>query len=265
MKTKVLITVKTYPTLSSKYEESVCTAGITDHGKWVRIYPVTFRELPYANQYKKYDWIEIELKKNKSDFRPESYTPVKLDAEIKVIGHLGTASNWIERKSLILKNVKHNIKELIRESKDRTKLTSLAVFRPTEIINFHVTSIDSEWNKKKLAVLSQQNIFRSKIDSIKKLPFKFVYEFKDSNGVISNLMIEDWEIGELFWKMLNKYNGDKELALQDVKKKFWGDLSLTKDLYFFLGTSRLHHFKPKPFMIIGLFYPKKEESNLFDR
>ena len=33
-KTKVLITVKTYPTVSTKYDELVCTAGITESGEY---------------------------------------------------------------------------------------------------------------------------------------------------------------------------------------------------------------------------------------
>lgn len=42
---RVLITVKTYPTLSKKYGETVCTAGLREDGSWVRIYPVPFRQL----------------------------------------------------------------------------------------------------------------------------------------------------------------------------------------------------------------------------
>lgn len=42
--TKVLITVKTYPNLSTKYEELVCTAGFREDGTWIRIYPVQFRQ-----------------------------------------------------------------------------------------------------------------------------------------------------------------------------------------------------------------------------
>ena len=34
---KVFITVKTYPVPSDKYIETVCTAGITENHKWVRI------------------------------------------------------------------------------------------------------------------------------------------------------------------------------------------------------------------------------------
>ncbi|MGM0649689.1 MAG: hypothetical protein ACQES1_04170, partial [Bacteroidota bacterium] len=66
-KTKVLITVKTYPTISSKYDELVCTAGFKEDGTWVRIYPVPFRKRSYAEQYKKYDWIELDLVNNTSD------------------------------------------------------------------------------------------------------------------------------------------------------------------------------------------------------
>lgn len=40
--TKVLITVKTYPAISSKYDELVCTAGFREDGTWIRIYPIQF-------------------------------------------------------------------------------------------------------------------------------------------------------------------------------------------------------------------------------
>ena len=34
--TKVLITVKTYPAISNKYDELVCTAGFLEDGTWIR-------------------------------------------------------------------------------------------------------------------------------------------------------------------------------------------------------------------------------------
>jgi hypothetical protein len=60
--TRVLITVKTYPTLSEKYDELVCTAGFREDGSWIRIYPIPFRKLDYQNQYHKWQWINILLK-----------------------------------------------------------------------------------------------------------------------------------------------------------------------------------------------------------
>lgn len=77
--TKVLITIKTYPSLSEKYDELVCTAGFLEDGSMIRIYPVPFRKLDYEKQYKKYQWIEIDLEKRSSDFRPESLKPVDID------------------------------------------------------------------------------------------------------------------------------------------------------------------------------------------
>ena len=50
--TKILIAVKTYPTLSGKYDELVCTAGFKEDGSWIRIYPIPFRKLEHSSQYK---------------------------------------------------------------------------------------------------------------------------------------------------------------------------------------------------------------------
>lgn len=55
---RILVTVKTYPTLSRKYGETVCTAGVREDGSWVRIYPVPFRRLEEKQQYSKFDWLE---------------------------------------------------------------------------------------------------------------------------------------------------------------------------------------------------------------
>lgn len=91
---KVLIAVKTYPTLSVKYDELVCTAGFLEDGRWVRIYPIPFRKLEYDKQYKKYDWVEVDIERNKSDFRLESYKPRSIETAFKIIDHLGTEDNW---------------------------------------------------------------------------------------------------------------------------------------------------------------------------
>ena len=116
---KVLITVKTYPTISTKYDELVCTAGFLEDGTWIRIYPIPFRKKSYNEQYKKYDWIELDLVKNESDFRPESFRPKTLDTEIKIVGHLDTKNNWAERKKYCLNNVYTNLSCLIAELKTK--------------------------------------------------------------------------------------------------------------------------------------------------
>ena len=261
-KTKVLIAVKTYPTLSAKYDELVCTAGFREDGTWIRIYPLPFRKKAYHEQYKKYDWIELDLVKNESDFRPESFRPLSLESEINIIGHIDTKSDWEERKKFCLGKIYFNLAELIAEAKDRNICTSLAVFKPTEILDFRAESVEREWNKEKLAKLNQLNLFESTKDGnfevVQKLPYKFKYVLKDSQGKESSMMIEDWEIGQLYWNCLAHHAGNEKKALEDVRKKYFDDFAKTKDLYLFLGTTQAHHHVSlNPFIIIGTFHPKK--------
>lgn len=261
--TKVLITVKTYPTISGKYDELVCTAGFLEDGTWIRIYPVPFRKRAYAEQYKKYDWIELDLVKNTSDFRPESYRPKTLDTEIKVIGHIDTARNWEERKKYCLGKVYENLTELIAEAKNKEIGTSLAVFKPTEILDFYAEPVEREWNAKQKATLAQQNLFENKdeFEVVKKLPYRFKFRYLDNEGRESNMMIEDWETGQLFWRQLAKYDGNEQKAIEDVRKKYFDDFAKTKDLHFYLGTTQRHHnTAPNPFIIIGTFHPKIENQ-----
>lgn len=263
--TKVLIAVKTYPTLSNKYDELVCTAGFKEDGTWVRIYPIPFRKLDYDKQYSKYDWIEVELEKNTSDFRLESHKPKSIDSAFNIKHHLGTENSWRLRKEIVLQNVYTNLNELIAEAKDANKYTSLAVFKPKEILGFKIEKAEREWDKKKLAILKanaqQLNLFKNSenpFEVVQKLPYKFSYKFTSDDGIERTLMIEDWEIGALYWNSLKRHEGDELKACEDVKKKYFDDFAKTKDLYLFLGTTReFHLIAPNPFVIIGTFHPKK--------
>ena len=107
-KEKVLICVKTYPTLSGKYDELVCTAGVKKDGTWIRIYPVPFRKLNYSKQYAKWQWIELDLIRNNKDLRPESFRP-NLDHPISLLEKVDTSNNWAKRKEIVLRNVKTNM------------------------------------------------------------------------------------------------------------------------------------------------------------
>lgn len=267
--TKVLVVVKTYPTLSAKYDELVCTAGFRKDGTWIRIYPIPFRKKSYNEQYKKYDWIELDLVKNTSDFRPESYRPKTIDTEIKVVGHIEPDKNWEARKQIVLGKIYYNLTGLTTEAKDKKIGTSLAVFKPTEILDFEIKKVKREWDKDKLAKLQQLNIFENatagKFEVVKKLPYKFSYLLKDNQGKESRMMVEDWEIGQLYWNCLVRHEGNEAKAVADVKAKYFNDFAKTKDLHLFLGTTQVYHFvAPNPFIIIGTFHPKLQtQTKLF--
>lgn len=270
--TKVLITVKTYPTLSSKYDELVCTAGFLEDGSWIRIYPIPFRKLEYEIQYKKYDWIEIDLERYSRDFRLESFRPQNIDKGFSIINHLDTSDHWRERKDTVLRNVYTNMTTLIEHSKDIDKYTSLATLKPKRIIDFKIEKTERQWDSKKLAVLkakdNQLNLFKNSenpFEVVDKLPYKFSYKFTSDDNIERTLMIEDWEIGALYWRSLKRHEGNEYKACEDVKKKYFDDFAKTKDLYLFLGTTReFHLIAPNPFVIIGTFHPTiKAQLSLF--
>ena len=254
--TKVLISVKTYPTLSEKYDELVCTAGFLEDGSWIRIYPVPFRKLDYCNQYRKWQWIELDLIKNSKDFRKESFRPANIDDGINMLDVLGTDNNWSKRKSIVLKDVKTNMTQLINEARNPEIGTSLAVLKPVEVIDFIYEPCDRDWNTEKLAAIYHHNT------QLKLFAENFSYVFTTEDGKKRTLMIEDWELGALFWKALKMANGNENIACQKVKEKYFDYMVKQRDLYFFLGTTlRFHSVGHNPFIIIGTFYPPKEKES----
>jgi len=270
--TKVLITVKTYPTLSEKYDELVCTAGFREDGSWVRIFPVPFRKLDYQNRYEKWHWIEMDLVKNMSDYRPESCRPTDLDKEIRILDKVETGAkrDWTERKNITLECVYTNMSDLIAEAKNSKTNTSLAVLKPNEVLDFIWEPCEREWDKKKLDAVyanqAQGSLFdleatKQFFKVVKKLPYKFSYIFTTEDGIERKLMIEDWELGMLYWNCLSKTNGNEQEACKKVKEKYFEYMWHQRDLYFFMGTTKqFHNVAPNPFIIIGTFYPPKIDT-----
>lgn len=263
-KARVLITVKTYPLPSRSYTELVCTAGLLNGGKWIRIYPVSFRFLQDGERYPKYSWIEVDLARNTRDFRPESYRPkLGVDERITVLDKIGTANDWAARRSYALKETFTSMNALIAQAKDSNIRKSLATLKPAKIVDFVIEEDEREWKQEWQDQLKQLNMFElpnqhgaKKV--VKKLPYKFSYRFfSDGDKEPRKMMIEDWEIGALFWNCLYRTDGDELAALELVKQKYLGEFA-EKDLYFFVGTTlKFHHVAPNPFVIIGIFYPPK--------
>jgi hypothetical protein len=249
-KTKVLISVTTYPLPSSSYDELVCTAGVLENGEWIRIYPVPLSfliDLKDSGKLNnvKYTWVELELSRRTDDLRPESHSPKHRDfRDLLVLERLDTRSNWLLRKQACLKKVYTNMTQLIEDSK-KPKYVSLATFKPSSIIRLEWKEDEREWKDTWKEIRKQRDLFAPDKDPevlIPKLPYKFSYVFKDDTGKERRLMIEDWEIGALYWNCLKQAEGDEAVALQ----KLW------------------HTRAKNPFIIIGVFYPKLElQTSLF--
>ena len=266
---KVLITVTTYPLPSRSYDELVCTAGILENGDWIRIYPVP---LSFLTDLKgsgklnnvKYTWIELELKKRADDFRPESYSPKHYDfRDLKLHARFDTKNNWQLRKEYCLSNIYTNKAKLLTDS-TAPKNVSMVTFKPTKILGLDIEEEKNrEWKDEWKELRKQGDLFDQDKNPeilIPKLPYKFFYRFLDDEGVESRLMIEDWEIGALYWNCLKRADKDEKVALEKVRLKYETKFLKEKDIYLFLGTTREWHMRraKNPFVIIGVFYPKKE-------
>jgi len=256
-KLKVLITVKTYPIPSSKYDELVCTAGVTEAGEFIRLYPINFRDLDYTKKYRKYQWIEVFAEKHEGrDKRKESYLP---DCDsIKILGDPipTNKGDWSERAKFALAKKSISMEQLYE--KQNLDHTSLGIFKPKNVHDLIISPDDSEWPPKFLNALKQQRFFENRQNTFvppRKVPFKFHYHFEcDDTRCNKNhkMMIEDWEVGALFWKMVD--NGDSyEEASKKVRDKFLNELcGSDKDTHFYVGTILGY----QTWVIIGVFYPK---------
>lgn len=273
---KLLLTVAAYPLPSRSYDELVCTAGITEEGTWIRLYPVPLSfltDLKGSGQIKiiKYNWIELDLHKRTDDFRPESHSPVDYKfSDLKILGRIDTKRNWQGRKQYCLKNVYTNLEQLLNDSRD-PKNISLATFKPAEIVSFDIEPDERDWKPLWKDIRKQMDMFsetegKKPEEIIPKVPYKFYYVFTDDAGQKSRLMIEDWEIGALYWNCLRNAEGNENVAVQKVREKYFDDFVMTKDLYLFLGTTMQWHRRraTNPFVIVGVFYPKKEEQTTLD-
>lgn len=249
---KILIATKTYPSISQKYRETVCTAGVLldDENfplQWIRIYPVRFRYLDFDKKYPRWSIISANIEENDKDFRSESY---RIDNDsIKIIRKIDTSNNWDERKRIVLFNQFQNIDEI------KNNNLSLGIIKPKAIESSYVEKTEREWPPRQQAILDQIDLFEPSVD-LEKIPYKFGYKFTEENqGKSRRYSISDWEILQLYRNCRNnsqkstQEEKEKE-AIKKVRQKL--DELSQRDLYFIVGNLKNH---PQNFMIIGIFYP----------
>ncbi len=253
---RILITVKTYPLLSTRYTETVCTAGLREDGSWVRLYPVAYRHLDKAQRFRKYQWVEADILRDTRDPRPESH---RLASIIIPLDVLDTCKAWQERKSIVLNHVYTNLDTLIKEARNTRIFTSLATFKPAKIISFQMEKNTLLPEAKKKRRRLQKTLTRKLSEHI---PYQFFYVFVDENGKRSRMQILDWEIDQLCRKLIRKYGRKRDLIYSSLRKKYFDEFTSAHDLYFFLGSNKHWHIRrsANPFMIVGVFYPPKENK-----
>jgi hypothetical protein len=254
---RALIVVRTYPVPSVLGIESSCTAAITDQGEWLRLFPVPWRLLERNQQFRKYEWVQVNVTKAGDDSRPESY---RLRPEgVRILSKpLSTDNAWKARKDIVFPMRAHCLCCLTRQ-RDAQQYPTLGIIRPASITRLRISpALNSEWTPSELAMLRQQNLF---VDApkreLEKIPFVFRYEFRcpDDACVSHTLMCTDWEMGQSYRQWKSKY-GDRWQGA--FRQKYELEMIQRNDTHFYVGTVASH---PNRWIIIGLFYPPREAES----
>ena len=250
---KILIVVKTYPTPARQGIEVSCTAGITDDGQWVRLFPIPFRFLRSDQKFKKYQWIKARVKKA-SDSRVESYN---VDIEsIRLLGDpLTSVNSWIARKEEVFPLKSTSLCELQRK-RDSCGEPTLGFFRPKRIKSLEIEPTDPSWSQSDISRLTQASFFDGpSLQILEKIPYRFYYHFEcEDLGCIGNHRIScyDWEMSQSYRSWYDRYGSDG--WEEKFRNRYEHEMMMENDTHFYVGTIRSH---PHRWIIVGLFFPRQ--------
>ena len=269
MKEKILILCKTYPNPSKKYRETVCVAGVTSKGRLIRLYPIPFRYLTAEKAFKKWQWIEADISKAKSDYRPESHK-INDISTIKVTGQIDPHRDWRDRMEQLKGLTVYQSLDQIKAESEQSHL-SLALLKPVQIIDLEISKESHpNWTQEELDAMSgyseqmtlglEDEVAALSARILEKIPYKFHYVYKVmKDGVLSDerMIIKDWEIAQLYRNCVKSHPNDWQ---NKVKQKYLQEFS-EKDVTFLIGnTSSV----PRNWMIISVIYPPKQtQQDLF--
>ena len=234
---EAIILVKASPHVGKKHGETVCCAGVDDSGQWLRLYPVTFRTLDQAQQFKRWDRIKFWWHKPKDDQRPES---LRVDHQsIEIVGTLKPR----ERLSFLSRLEVTSIDQVEAQGK------TFALLRPRkpEFIIKPKPSADLRREVRSVRGFAAQiDLFNSKqLIPIEPCPYAFKYRYETDDGEREGTC-QDWETDATFFKWRALYG--EELALDRMRTAFGKDYP-KKGMAFAMGT---HSLYPKIWLINGI-------------
>jgi hypothetical protein len=257
---KVLIWGKTYPELSKRYTETVCTGGCLEDGRPIRLYPVPLRYLGSNQQYKLYDWVEVPVEKNPKDPRKESFK-VRSD-DIRLVGSIDTDANaWRARRAVVFRDTSWHFESLEDlQVLERRGEKSIGVVTPGEILGVRTvarTAADRrEYDEKMAEIQDQTDIFRPEYKELEFLPYEIHLRWRCTRLCSvcrkspHDMKVLDWGLLQLARKSGWESACRKLEEISNPK---------THEFRLFMGNFHRH---PKNFGILGLWYPKIPEQQL---
>ena len=259
--------VKAYPALSRTYGEVSCVAGIqttADGPRWIRLYPVPFRALDDNQRFAKYQPMRLQAETHSSDRRPETRRPNR--DSIEVVGEaLPSTHGWEARRRFVEPLIAESMCAIQRQ--ERRDGTSLAVFRPAEVLDVAIERKDV--NKEKVEIARAWSAQPSLLDglgsderihqleALEQIPWTFKYRYRcgdnECNGHLQTIV--DWEIVELFRHVRSHSDWQERL-----RAKWLGQLCAPdRDTAFFVGNQHQH---PTSFLVLGVWWPPRRVDQL---
>jgi len=233
---EAIIIVKAAPQLGGKHGETVCTAGITRSGSWLRLFPIAFRSLREAQQFKRWNIVSFRSAQPKDDRRQESRRVEH--QSLVVTGDLPDN----QRFGLINPMIKQSL------NAEREAGRSLAFIRPA-IRKFSIERRKEDEvrrDRERFAIYAEQSDFFLKpLVPYVPCPYVFKYEYDTIDGRRTGTC-QDWETEATFFHWTKRY-GEKT-ALEKMKAE-WGEELPRKGLLFAMGT---HSLYPDVWLINGL-------------
>lgn len=147
----------------------------------------------------------------------------------------------------------------IQQSWNQTHAPTLGFIHVRRVRRIQVAAEKSpSWSEAELAKLRQSSMLREPpANELEKIPFSFRYDYlcdsQDCRG--HDMMCSDWEMAEAYRNFRRTYGGNWRPVFQQKFERMAEEC----DLHFFVGTVSDH---PGRFIIIGLWYPPKEQQLL---
>lgn len=259
---RVLITVKTYPNPSDTYGEVVCVAGVrldSTPRSWIRLYPMRFRNIDADLRFKKYDIIEIDIRKrDRRDLRIESYRPDQ--TTLQVVDHVNPDNGqWNQRRELLGPLIGSTTTcELIRANPQGHMgfpARSLGLIKP-QVRSVTITQ-GPAWTPSQLAkamVASAPPLFGTRMTTLEPMLYRLVYQYRCADSACRGHQQQciDWELGAAARQLVRKY-GPIEAKARLYEKWERMMTSPARDLHFFVGNQARRR---RSFEVLGTWYPR---------
>ncbi len=265
---QVFIVVKTAPTPSKSYVDTVCVAGVVVSPgplRWVRLYPVPFRHLDFERQFHKYSIIEVDVvAPSLGDTRPESLR-VKDFNKIAVIEE--NDSNSVRRHEIMGEVESTTACALYRGAQaDPGGATSLGIIVP---IDPRIEIVASEgWSESQRRTIEAHQAqlaldlgatLRRDAPPLESPPFRAWYVYRcEADGCRKHRQgILDWELTAL-QRRAQKGGEDVRSWIKDRFETIM--LSPDRSTRFILG-NQAKGCKRHIFSVLSIYYPTKKDVN----